>query len=89
VSPRSTAKKSKGTVSPDGRYISFIDYDRHGNLFLHDLSNGTERQTIDYSAGSHEEAEESAFSRDGKQLAYACWKNGHIEIDVVALNGCK
>jgi TolB protein len=66
------------------------------NLFVHDLATGTNRQVTDAAAESspsdrstYVEPEESAFSRDGKQLAYA-WdkdKETRFELRVVDLTG--
>src|SRR5687767_12710284 len=37
---------SAGTVSPDGRYISFVDWD-NGNLALYEISTGQDRILLD------------------------------------------
>ena len=81
-----------GTVSPDGRYIPYVDWapEHHGDLFLHDFTTGTNRRLTD-TAGpgspSPEDqfAEETSFSRDGKQLAYTWFdgKKDRYEIRVV------
>jgi Tol biopolymer transport system component len=85
-----------GTVSPDGRYIPYIDWapEHHGDLFLHDLRTGMDRRLTDTAGpGSpspdDQFAEEASFSRDGKQLAYT-WFNGkkdRYEIRLVNLQG--
>ena len=60
-----------GRVSPDGRYISYVSYGGPDglNLMLHDLAAKTERAIthVDWNGGA---AGESAFSPDGKQLAF-------------------
>jgi Tol biopolymer transport system component len=69
---------SKGTFSPDGRYLSFTDW-KSSNLGLHDLATGTVRLLTN----KGEEvafAEYPAISRDGKQVAYGWYsekKNRH------------
>ena len=83
-------------VSSDGRYLPFIDWspEHHGDLFLHDFTTGQNRRLTD-TAGpgspSPEDqfAEESSFSRDGKQLAYTWFdgKKDRYEIRVVNLEG--
>jgi len=85
-----------GTVSPDGRYIPFVDWapEHHGDLFLHDFATGTNRRLTD-TAGpgspSPEDqfAEETSFSQDGKQLAYTWFdgKKDRYEIRVVNVAG--
>jgi Tol biopolymer transport system component len=72
-----------GTVSRDGRYLSFVDWDT-GDLALHDLTSGADRrltskgtwnQSLDF-------AEESAISPDGTQVAYAWYADdkGRYEV---------
>jgi Tol biopolymer transport system component len=84
---------SYGQVSPDGRYIPYTNWSDNGNLFLHDVISGTERRLTDSAddrfGGSGAFAEEAAFSRDCKQLAYT-WeagKNAGVELRVISLQG--
>jgi Tol biopolymer transport system component len=62
-----------GRVSPDGRYISWTHWNGGGNLMLHDLATGVDRNLTgnkDWSVGN---AYSSAFSPDGRQLAFG-WR---------------
>ena len=60
---------TEGTVSPDGRYLSFPDWET-GDLALHDLVTGTDRRlTSDGTTSKY--AERSAISRDSKLVAFA------------------
>ena len=60
-----------GRVSPDGRYVSFADWDT-GNLAIHDVVTGDDQQATSGGSFSDSEnfAEESRWSPDGTQLAY-------------------
>ena len=51
-----------GRVSPDGRYISYTDWNDTGNLMLHDLTTGTDRNLTgnkDWSVGATRTARRS------------------------------
>lgn len=65
-----------GTISPDGRHLSYVDW-QGGDLMLRDLSAGTDRRLTGTGKwpASNAYAEESAISRDGGQIAYA-WFDG-------------
>ena len=71
----------EGRISPDGRYVPYIDWSQGGNLFLHDVVAGTNRQLTDTGTDrikdgvEYQAAEDYACSRDGKQLAYS-WHQG-------------
>ncbi len=74
-----------GAVSPDGHSVPYVDWDHRGDLVLHDLVTGADRQLTntagDTPGGTGEFAEEWAFSRDGKQLAYS-WFHPKNRFDV-------
>jgi Tol biopolymer transport system component len=63
---------TSGTVSPDGRHLSFTDWTK-AELGLHDLTTGEDRRLTasENAPGRYEFPEESTISRDGKQVAYA------------------
>ena len=64
-----------GSISPDGRFVSYTDWWYTGNLMLHDLASGTDRPlTPNKDWRGEGNALSSAFSSDGKQLAYG-WTN--------------
>lgn len=76
-----------GSVSPDGRYLSFtgiLNSPSSGDLFLHDFATGADRVLTNRGTGEY--AEESVISRDGKQVAYS-WNNGksHYELRTLRL----
>jgi Tol biopolymer transport system component len=81
----------EGTISPDGRYVSYTDW-KTGNMAFQDLVKGTDfpvTKTGTWKDGAAEFAETAAFSRDGKQLAYQWFehKTGRFELRVTGLTG--
>lgn len=78
-----------GTVSPDGRYLTYVDWAGAGNVVLRDLRAGTGRPiTRNVAYGQFGQAGFSAISKDGKQVAYG-WETterGH-ELRVARLDG--
>ncbi|MBI3697316.1 MAG: PD40 domain-containing protein [Acidobacteria bacterium] len=77
-----------GTVSPDGRYLSFVDWE-NGDLALRDLATGKDRQLVKGSMRtSNEFAEESVISPDGKQVAYSWFnKSQRYDLRLIGLSG--
>lgn len=85
-----------GTVSADGRYVPYVNWEKKGNLFLRDLETGVDRQITDTATDAvgtpHREeqfAEEYAISRDGKQIVYS-WFRGdtdRYELRIANLQG--
>jgi hypothetical protein len=83
-------------VSRDGRYLPYIDWDDHGDLFMHDFSLDTDRRLTSTGTDGMPglKVEQFAdnvvsFSRDGKQLAYS-WSRGDInryELRLMDLRG--
>jgi Tol biopolymer transport system component len=65
-----------GSVSPDGRFLSYTDWDT-GDLAVHDIADGSDRRITDKKGWqqSSEFAEMSVFARDGSAIAYA-WYDG-------------
>jgi Tol biopolymer transport system component len=79
----------EGAPSPDGRFLSFTDWET-GDLAVHDLETGTNRRLTD--KGPWEKSDAFAlFSRwspDGNQIAYD-WYDGDccVDLQVIALEG--
>jgi Tol biopolymer transport system component len=78
-----------GTVSPDGRTLSFVDWDT-GDLAIHDFATGEDRRLTRKGTweDSDDFAEESTISPDGTRVAYS-WFVGakrRYEIRVVRLD---
>jgi Tol biopolymer transport system component len=61
-----------GRVSPDGRFITYVDWVETGNLMVHDVVADSDRAlTSNVSSSAWPgEAGFSTVSRDGKQVAY-------------------
>src|SRR6266508_2894974 len=68
-----------GTVSPDGKYFPFTNWE-NGDLYLRDLVTGADRRLTNSSgllSRPSQFAVQAAFSKDGKQLAYG-WLNSTV-----------
>ena len=80
-----------GMVSPDGRYLTYNDWDKTGNLMIRDLVADTDRAlTNNVTHSQHGYAEWSAISRDGSQVVYSWWISGRpvkTELRVSPLSG--
>ncbi len=68
-----------GTVSPDGRYLSFVDW-QTGDLAIRDLASGTDRRLTDKGswAQSPEFALFSKWSPDGQSIVYQWYTKDEI-----------
>ena len=74
-----------GSLSPDGRYLSCVDWTT-GDLALRDLATGKMRRLTN--EGSSTEIRFSAISPDGKEVAYDWFnKGGSPDLRVVRLDG--
>jgi Tol biopolymer transport system component len=76
-----------GRVSPDGRFVTYTDWNAYASLALHDLTTNTDRALVenknwdDPSAG---EASYSATSPDGTQVAFGWWRRDAREVRTVS-----
>jgi Tol biopolymer transport system component len=62
-----------GRVSPDGRSLTYVDWEHTGNLMLRDLSTNTSRALTTYPGAPYSAfAEYSTISADGTEVIY-CW----------------
>jgi Tol biopolymer transport system component len=87
---------TEGLVSPDGRYLSFTNWET-GDLELHDFATETNRNITHpgggkpvYCGNCYEDfAQGSAISKDGKQVAYNWWNNDRQrpELRIASLQG--
>lgn len=60
-----------GTITPDGRSLSYADWGKTGGLILRDLMSGKDRPLTTECC-----VQFSAISKDGKQVAYERFENG-------------
>ena len=78
-----------GTPSPDGHWLSYVDWAGGGNLGIRDLRTGETRLLTDKEAGWATEgyALFSVFSRDGSRIAFQWWNpdSWEHEIRIVGL----
>jgi len=76
-----------GSISPDGRYLSFADWDS-GNLAVHDFATGENWNiTSGGTTAGDNYAEMSMWSPDGKQLAYTHMFKNAYELRVTGVEG--
>lgn len=80
-----------GEISPDGRFISFVDWDT-GDLAIQEIATGKKRRLTNKGSWdeSNEFAEFSRWSPDGKQIVYN-WFNEQefYDLRVIGLDGSK
>jgi len=78
----------EGAPSPDGRYISFTDWDT-GDLAIRNLETGKSLRLTD--KGPWEKSEEfamfSRWSHDGKMIAYDWYDGSSMDMRVIAMEG--
>jgi Tol biopolymer transport system component/beta-lactamase regulating signal transducer with metallopeptidase domain len=79
----------EGEISPDGRYISYVDWDT-GDLAVYEIATGKKHRLTNKGSWdeSDEYAEYSTWSPDGKKIVYD-WSNKEyfIELRIVGLDG--
>jgi hypothetical protein len=79
-----------GRVSHDGRYLAYTNWNERGDLFLHDFVNDSNRrlttQASKATPAGDEWGEETAFSRDSRQLAFSWGKGERYQLRVVAVD---
>ncbi len=80
-----------GTPSPDGRYLSYVNWTK-GNLAVHDFKTGENRDLTDEGTWDKpmQHCDVSIWSPDSRQVAYCWFKKGNDpELRIVGLDGSK
>ena len=82
------------TVSPNGRYLSYINWDTGGNVAIHDLETGEDRDITNEAAGGDnwQFADMGCmytWSPDSKQIAYVWLGGAGSSIRIVGVDGSK
>jgi Tol biopolymer transport system component len=87
-----------GAPSPDGRYISYVDWERsdinHNDLAIYEIATGKKRRLTNNASwdepGEYQCAYYSRWSPDGKQIVYV-WYNGegYYELRIIGIDGSK
>jgi Tol biopolymer transport system component len=80
-----------GGVSPDGRLLTYVDWNSGGNLAVRDLTSGVNRLLTNNKgpqADSSQFAVRSVVSPDGKQVAYT-WsrEQDHYDLRLIGMDG--
>ncbi len=80
---------TSGMPSPDGRYLTYPDWNSMGNLAVRDLTTGKSRILTDEATweGPDEYAIHSIWSPDGKQIAYTWFNRDVWELRLVEFDG--
>ena len=74
-----------GSVSPDGHYLSFTDWNT-GDLAVRDLNSGATRR-LTHEGARDRQALNSVFAPDSRQIAYAWLNGGSDEVRIINVDG--
>jgi Tol biopolymer transport system component len=78
-----------GEVSPDGRYISYTDWEKFGYLSIYEIATGKKRDLTSQTEEEHwGMVNRSSWSPDSKQIAYIWWNNEAFwDLRIIGLDG--
>ncbi len=83
---------TEGSVSPDGKYLSYVDWEsgNGGELAIYEIATGKKSRLTNSGPDSEGFPLYSRWSPDSKQLVYDWYdENGHVDLCVVGLDGSK
>lgn len=78
-----------GAPSPDGKLMTYVDWDNFANLGIRNLATGESRLLTDNKSWeTGEMCYQSVFSPDGSQIAFA-WqtKEGPVQLSIIGIDG--
>lgn len=80
-----------GEVSPDGRYISYTDWEKNGHLSIYEIATGKKRHLTNQTEEEHwGNVLRSSWSPDSKQIAYIWFnKDGFWDLRIIGIDGSK
>ena len=77
------------TPSPDGRYLAFHNWDTNGNLAVHELATGLERDVTHNSPWQSDigPSQFPVFTPDSKRILYTTRVSGVSELRIIGVDG--
>ncbi len=97
VWPEARGASPQGSVSPDGKFVTFVDWGDEGNLAIRNLETGENRRLTDTANGVNASydgmsfANESRISPDGERVVYSWYQQSPVgnstELRLLPLGG--
>ncbi|TET63413.1 tetratricopeptide repeat protein, partial [Candidatus Aerophobetes bacterium] len=80
-----------GEVSPDGRYISYTDWETFGHLAIYEIATGKKHDLTNQTEDEHwGNVIRSSWSPDSKQIAYMWWnEDAFWDLRIIGIDGSK
>ena len=78
---------SLGSPSPDGKLLSFVDWNKGSTLALRDIATGQTRTIVSTKGDGSEFAYYSVIAPDGKRVAYGFFDGELYDLRVVEIDG--
>ena len=74
--------------TPDNRYLVFVNWNSNGNVAIHDLASGAERDITHDASPKEGFADELAVTPDSKSVVYTWYpRDGYGELRIIGLDG--